>query len=181
MWTDKRCGIQPLTVWLVAAVADALAAASAHAAGSGMPWEAPLQRILESVEEHSATLRVGGGVGGTAGSGAGDLALEILLPAYVARELSVMEGKTITFHTLCYLEGQGQGASFGYPLVSRIGQSLCRLIAPGRSVDEDGLKLAQAHLDALKLVLDQKIAGKGGETGDKLAARLESLTAAADH
>jgi len=30
----------------------ALAAASteAHAAGSGMPWEAPLQRILESIE-----------------------------------------------------------------------------------------------------------------------------------
>ena len=50
MWTDKRCGIQPFTVWLVAAVADALAAASAQAAGSGMPWEAPLQRILESVE-----------------------------------------------------------------------------------------------------------------------------------
>ncbi len=76
---------------------------------------------------------------------------------------------------------KGQGASFGYPLVSRIGQLLCRLIAPGRSVDEAGLKLAQAHIDALKLVLDQKIAGKGGETGDKLAARLESLTAAADH
>jgi hypothetical protein len=76
---------------------------------------------------------------------------------------------------------KGQGASFGYPLVSRIGQSLCRLIAPGRSVDEAGLKLAQAHIDALKLVLDQKIAGKGGETGDKLAGRLESLTAAADH
>jgi type IV secretion system protein VirB2 len=26
------------------------AAATAHAAGSGMPWEAPLQRILESIE-----------------------------------------------------------------------------------------------------------------------------------
>jgi hypothetical protein len=72
---------------------------------------------------------------------------------------------------------KGQGSSFGYPLVTRIGQSLCRLIAPGRALDEAGLKIAQAHLDALKLVLDQKIAGKGGEVGDKLAARLESLTA----
>jgi type IV secretion system protein VirB2 len=27
-----------------------IAAAPAHAAGSGMPWEAPLQRILESIE-----------------------------------------------------------------------------------------------------------------------------------
>jgi hypothetical protein len=72
---------------------------------------------------------------------------------------------------------KGQGSSFGYPLVTRIGQSLCRLIAPGRALDEAGLKIAQAHLDALKLVLDQKIAGKGGEVGDKLAARLEGLTA----
>src|SRR5580765_879395 len=71
---------------------------------------------------------------------------------------------------------KGQGTSFGYPLVTRLGQSLCRLIAPGRAVDDAGLKIAQAHLDALKLVLDQKIAGKGGEVGDKLAARLESLT-----
>ena len=72
---------------------------------------------------------------------------------------------------------KGQGSSFGYPLVTRIGQSLCRLVAPGRAVDEAGLKIAQAHLDALKLVLDQKIAGKGGEVGEKLAARLEGLTA----
>jgi hypothetical protein len=72
---------------------------------------------------------------------------------------------------------KGQGSSFGYPLVTRLGQSLCRLVAPGRAVDEAGLKIAQAHLDALKLVLDQKIAGKGGEVGEKLAARLEGLTA----
>jgi hypothetical protein len=76
---------------------------------------------------------------------------------------------------------KGQGASFGYPLVTRIGQSLCRLIAPGQTPDEAGLKIAQAHLDALKLVLEKKIAGKGGEVGDKLAARLEGLTAGAEH
>jgi len=72
---------------------------------------------------------------------------------------------------------KGQGSSFGYPLVTRIGQSLCRLVAPGLTVDEAGLKIVQAHLDALKLVLAQKIAGKGGEVGDKLAAKLESMTA----
>jgi hypothetical protein len=76
---------------------------------------------------------------------------------------------------------KGQGASFGYPLVTRIGQSLCRLIAPGRALDEAGLKIAQAHVDALKLVLEKKIAGKGGDVGDKLAARLEGLTAGSEH
>ena len=50
MWTDRKRGIQPFVVGLVLAAADALFTTSAHAAGSGMPWEAPLQRILESVE-----------------------------------------------------------------------------------------------------------------------------------
>jgi type IV secretion system protein VirB2 len=35
---------------LLAAALVATAAETAHAAGSGMPWEAPLQRILESIE-----------------------------------------------------------------------------------------------------------------------------------
>ncbi|HEY1247108.1 MAG TPA: TrbC/VirB2 family protein [Hyphomicrobiaceae bacterium] len=35
---------------LLAAAFLLVGAATAHAAGSGMPWEAPLQRILESIE-----------------------------------------------------------------------------------------------------------------------------------
>ncbi len=35
---------------LITATLLAFHATSAHAAGSGMPWEAPLQRILESIE-----------------------------------------------------------------------------------------------------------------------------------
>jgi type IV secretion system protein VirB2 len=38
-----------LAGWAVAVLA-ALASDAANAAGSGMPWEAPLQRILESIE-----------------------------------------------------------------------------------------------------------------------------------
>jgi type IV secretory pathway VirB2 component (pilin) len=50
MWSDHRGRAHAVIVWLVAACADVLAAGMAQAAGSGMPWEAPLQRILESVE-----------------------------------------------------------------------------------------------------------------------------------
>jgi type IV secretion system protein VirB2 len=35
---------------VVGATVTLIAAGAAHAAGSGMPWEAPLQRILESIE-----------------------------------------------------------------------------------------------------------------------------------
>ena len=50
MWSDHRGRVHAVVVWLVAACADMLATSMAQAAGSGMPWEAPLQRILESVE-----------------------------------------------------------------------------------------------------------------------------------
>ena len=38
-----------VTGWAVAAM-TVIASDAANAAGSGMPWEAPLQRILESIE-----------------------------------------------------------------------------------------------------------------------------------
>jgi type IV secretion system protein VirB2 len=50
MWNDPRSRAHAIVVWLAAACVDGLAAGMAQAAGSGMPWEAPLQRILESVE-----------------------------------------------------------------------------------------------------------------------------------
>lgn len=47
MRTDKR---RARCVLALAAIAILAMGAPAEAAGSGMPWEAPLQRILESVE-----------------------------------------------------------------------------------------------------------------------------------
>ena len=40
----------PLAELTATATCFLLTASSAHAAGSGMPWEAPLERILESVQ-----------------------------------------------------------------------------------------------------------------------------------
>jgi type IV secretion system protein VirB2 len=50
-----RCRLVPVQKAYLAAVLTGgfvalLANSAAHAAGSGMPWEAPLQRILESIE-----------------------------------------------------------------------------------------------------------------------------------
>jgi type IV secretion system protein VirB2 len=46
----EQCSLQwAITVAVILTVL-VTASTSAHAAGSGMPWEAPLQRILESIE-----------------------------------------------------------------------------------------------------------------------------------
>ncbi len=71
---------------------------------------------------------------------------------------------------------KGQGSSFGYPLVTRLGDSLCRLT---RDRDRDygprHLELAKSHLDAVQLVLTKEIKGEGGQVGADLVAKLKKL------
>jgi len=52
----------------------------------------------------------------------GELAVEILLPAYLAESLEAQIGQRVVLHTMVYLEAQGQGTSFiprvvGFPSV----------------------------------------------------------------
>ena len=75
---------------------------------------------------------------------------------------------------------KGQGSSFGYPLVTRIGHSLCTLVRQERDFSDADLGVMQAHLDALRLILAKDIKGEGGETGAKLAARLENMVRASE-
>ena len=42
----------------------------------------------------------------------GDMVHELLVPAIDTQRLATMIGERVTFHTLFYLEGQGQGTSF---------------------------------------------------------------------
>jgi hypothetical protein len=74
---------------------------------------------------------------------------------------------------------KGQGSSFGFPLMTRLGDSLCRLTRVKRPFPNADLDLVSAHLDAMRLVLSQEIRGDGGALGDKLAQRLEALVAQA--
>jgi hypothetical protein len=73
---------------------------------------------------------------------------------------------------------KGQGSSFGYPLVTRIGHSLCTLVRQERDFSDADLGVIQAHLDALRLILAKDIKGEGGEIGAKLASRLENMVQA---
>jgi hypothetical protein len=75
---------------------------------------------------------------------------------------------------------KGQGSSFGYPLITRIGQSLCLLTRPERAFCDADLGIVQGHLDAIRLILAKEIKGEGGAVGDKLAARLETLVTQAN-
>lgn len=69
---------------------------------------------------------------------------------------------------------KGQGASFGYPLVTGIADSLCRLTRDRTlSYEDRHLDLAKSHLDAAQLVLTKEIKGEGGQIGAELTAKLQ--------
>jgi hypothetical protein len=69
---------------------------------------------------------------------------------------------------------KGQGSSFGFPLVTKIGQSLCALTRDrARQYDSKHLDLAKSHLDAIDLILTKGIKGEGGKVGMELVAKLE--------
>lgn len=80
---------------------------------------------------------------------------------------------------------KGQGGSFGFPLVTHIGQSLCRLLHGraagvrdvGIEAGEASLALVEIHLKALRLVLEKSIRGEGGEIGQRLVERLQTAAA----
>ena len=70
---------------------------------------ARLTGILESISGNSALI-VPAGLAG--------LAVEVLLPAFVATKLTNQVGQSVTLHTFLYLEGQGQGTSFEPRLIA---------------------------------------------------------------
>jgi hypothetical protein len=71
---------------------------------------------------------------------------------------------------------KGQGGSFGYDLVTSIGASLCDYIRSGDRTSADALNVVFAHIKILKTVADNDISGTGGETGERIVAKLHALT-----
>ena len=73
---------------------------------------------------------------------------------------------------------KGQGGSFGYDLLTRIGGSLCDYIREATtSADEKQLKVVAAHFAAMDFVLEKKVQGDGGDIGRQLLGKIAELVA----
>lgn len=73
---------------------------------------------------------------------------------------------------------KGQGGSFNYRLITVIGDGLCRAIEKmdGSHVSAEN-EVVKVHVDALKLVIAQRMEGDGGAAGEALVAGLRSVAA----
>ena len=98
-----------------------------------------------------------------------DEAFEKLETATGDRKEELME----VFQTALILKGQG--GSFGYDLMTAIGNELCRLI---EKLDKAGPKEVEAiklHIESMKLVIGNDIKGTGGDTGVKMLTGLQQV------
>ncbi len=74
-------------------------------------------------------------------------------------------------------ELRGQGGTFGYPLITMFGKMLYMATLPDCRTDDNAVEIVKAHIDAMRAVIREKVAGDGGTIGRSLLAALEKAIA----
>lgn len=72
-------------------------------------------------------------------------------------------------------ELRGQGGTFGYPLVTVIAKRLYEFTGSVETTDDAAVEVVKAHVDTLRVVIREKIAGDGGDIGKELLTSLEEV------
>ena len=68
---------------------------------------------------------------------------------------------------------QGQGGTFGYPLITDFSESLQNFtVAPKGAITDGMVELVKAHVDSMRAVINGRVSGDGGEMGAKLKSSL---------
>jgi HPt (histidine-containing phosphotransfer) domain-containing protein len=71
---------------------------------------------------------------------------------------------------------RGQAATFGYPLVAPVAESLCRLIEHTPDVSRLPLRLVDQHVDAVRAIFHKNTRGDVGKYAAELAEKLRHVT-----
>ena len=71
---------------------------------------------------------------------------------------------------------KGQAATFGYPLVAPVADSLCRLIEHTPEVGRLPLRLVDQHVDAARAIVHKNTRGDVGRYAAELAQKLRQVT-----
>ena len=72
---------------------------------------------------------------------------------------------------------KGQGASFGYQMLTDIANSLCVFLRDHETPTDGHSQIIRHHLSAMKVVVDKHIKGDGGDLGRQVVLKLQSLVA----
>jgi hypothetical protein len=69
---------------------------------------------------------------------------------------------------------RGQAGTFDYPLITRIGSSLCRFTENLTECDARCYEVIRVHIEAMDAVLHNALHGDGGPLGEAIAGGLET-------
>jgi chemotaxis protein histidine kinase CheA len=73
---------------------------------------------------------------------------------------------------------KGQGGSFDYPLMTAVGNSLCRYIERlDGPIRQSHLAVVKVHIDTMRMIIAQRMSGDGGKAGDNLLRGLDAAVA----
>jgi len=70
---------------------------------------------------------------------------------------------------------RGEAGTFGYPLVSAIGNTLARYLDQRPKMDAAACEIVESHVNALRAVVVRKVKGDGGEIGAQLVQGLAAM------
>lgn len=73
---------------------------------------------------------------------------------------------------------QGQAGLFGYPLLAKIGSRFCKYWRAKQNIGESDVVLVQAHLKAMRFVLERDIQGEGDAAGEAILNKLDDIIVA---
>ena len=70
-------------------------------------------------------------------------------------------------------EMKGQGGTFGYPLITTFSDSLYDFTRDDSGLSDNHVEIVKAHIDAMKVVISDRIEGDGGPAGAELTRTLQ--------
>lgn len=86
-----------------------------------------------------------------------------------AKRVAIVE----TVHTI-FNDLRGNGGTYGYPLVTEVGDSACRFIKDMAHWGAPQLAILRAHTDAMRAIMAANITGDGGPIGRQLMTGLKA-------
>ncbi len=67
---------------------------------------------------------------------------------------------------------RGQGGTFGYPLMSSFADGLYDFTGKDTATSDKNIEIIKAHIDAMRVIIKDRISGDGGEIGEQLTLGL---------
>ena len=63
---------------------------------------------------------------------------------------------------------KGQGGTFGYQLITNFAEGLYTFTAMGAGLSDNHVDIVKSHIDAMRVVIRERIEGNGGDIGNEL-------------